>query len=156
MKVFLSYSLNDRDLFILTLLAEELNNKGVYINQSNDFNSSKSSSLTIVNINNSSLFIGLISGTGQEKARVEREWRIANEKNIPCILLIENSVRINRSLKSQYIIFDRHNSHQAIEELNKLINKKKENQNDSNALAWILGGAAVLSIISLLSKENKK
>lgn len=155
MKVFLSYSLNDRDLFILTLLGEELNKKGFYINQSNDFNT-RMSPLTIVNINNSSLFIGLISGTGHEKSRVEREWQIANSKNIPCILLIENTVPINRNFESQYIIFDRFDSHKAIEELNKLITKKKENQNDSNALAWILGGAAVLSIISLLNKENKK
>lgn len=155
MKVFLSYSLNDRDLFILTLLAEELNKKGLYINQSNDFNSPKSSSLTIVNINNSSLFIGLISGTGHEKHRVEREWQLANSKNIPCILLIENSVTINRNLKSQYIIFDRFNSHHAIEELKKIINKKKQDENDSNALAWILGSAALIAIINLLSKENK-
>lgn len=154
MKVFLSYSLNDRDLFILTLLAEELNKKGFYINQSNDFNS-KMSSLTMVNINNSSLFIGLISGTGQEKKRVEREWQLANSKNIPCILLIENTVSVDRNFKSKYIIFDRYNSHHAIEELKIIMNEKKENQSDSNALAWILGGAALIAIINILSKENK-
>ncbi|NHN25179.1 hypothetical protein FIA58_005755 [Flavobacterium jejuense] len=155
MKVFLSYSLNDQDLFILTLLAEELNKKGFIINQSNDFHT-EMSSLTRVNINNSNLFIGLISGTGHEKNRVINEWRLATSKNIPCIFLIENTVPINQNFKSKYLIFDRYNPHQAIEELKKTINIKKENQNDSNALAWILGGAALLSIISLLSKDDKK
>lgn len=154
MKVFLSYSLNDRDLFILTLLAEELNKKGFHIYQSNDFNLTMSS-LTKINIINSSLFIGIISGNGKEKTRVEREWQLADEKNIPCIWLIENTVPINTNLKSDYIVFNRNNSHQAIDELNKLINIKKENQNDSNAFAWILGGIAILPIIKLLSKENK-
>ena len=38
MKAFLSYSLNDRDQYILTLLASELKKKGFSLNQSNDFN----------------------------------------------------------------------------------------------------------------------
>lgn len=155
MKVFLSYSLNDKDLYILTLLAEELNRKGFYINQSNDFNS-QMSSLTIVNINNSSLFIGLISGTGHEKNRVIKEWELAKSKNIPNILLIENTVRIDKNFNSQHIIFNRDNSKLAIEELKRIIENKKKNLQDSNALAWILGGAAVISIISLLTKETKK
>lgn len=73
MKAFLSYSLNDKDQFILTLLAKELTVKGFSINQSHDFNA-EMSQLTKVNISKSNLFIGLISGIGYEKNRIENEW----------------------------------------------------------------------------------
>ena len=155
MKAFLSYSLNDKDQFILTLLAKELTVKGFSINQSHDFNA-EMSQLTKVNISKSNLFIGLISGKGYEKNRIENEWGLAYNSKIPSILIIENNVPINYGFNYPYIIFDRNNPHQAITELNRKINEmKKVSNNDSNAWAWILGGAALLSIFSLLDKEGK-
>lgn len=155
MKVFLSYSLNDKDQFILTLLAKELSAKGFSINQSNDFNM-QMSQLTKVNISKSNLFIGLISGKGYEKSRIENEWGLAYNANIPSILIIENNVPLNYGFNYPYIVFDRNNPRQAIAELNGKINEmKKVSNSDSNAWAWVIGGAALLSIISLLGKEEK-
>ncbi|MGV9004434.1 hypothetical protein [Flavobacterium sp.] len=155
MRAFLSYSLNDRDQFILTLLAKELSAKGFSINQSNDFNM-QMSQLTKVNISKSNLFIGLISGKGYEKNRIENEWSVAYNSRIPSILIIENNVPINNGFNYPYIIFDRNNPHQAISELNRKINEmKKASNDDSNAWAWVLGGAALISLLSLLNKDEK-
>ncbi|MDH5382687.1 MAG: toll/interleukin-1 receptor domain-containing protein [Cyclobacteriaceae bacterium] len=152
MKAFISYSLNDHDQYILTLLASELQKKGFVIKQSNDFHT-EMSSLTKVNINKAQLFIGIISGTGIEKERVQKEWRLANVANIPSILLIENTVKVSPDFKFSYIVFDRHNPNYAIEELKRRITQEKKNDT-SDALAWVLGGAALLAIISLLSKDD--
>lgn len=155
MKAFLSYSLNDRDQFILTLLAKELNTRGFSINQSNDFNT-QMSQLTKINISKSNLFIGLISGKGLESVRVQNEWGLAYNANIPSILIIENNVPLNYGFNYPYIIFDRNNPHQAIAELNKKINEmKKVSNDDSNAWAWVLGGAALISLLSLLDKNER-
>ncbi len=154
MKAFISYSLNDRDQYILTLLSSELRKKGFSLNQSNDFNR-EMSSLTKINIKKSQLFIGLITGKGTGKKRVIKEWNLANISNIPSIFLIENTVSVNPDFKYPYIKFDRYNPEEAIAELNRRTNsmKKKSNQ-DSNAWAWILGGAALLAVIGSLSNND--
>jgi len=156
MKVFLSYSLNDNDQFILTLLAGELTSRGFSITQSSDFNT-EMSQMTKNNINKSNFFIGLISGKGNEKNRVENEWRLAHNTNIPSVLIVEDTVPVTTNLKPHCIFFNRNNPHQAIQELNMKIQKMKSKENnDSNAWAWILGGAALISLISLLNKDEKK
>lgn len=155
MRTFISYSINDTDQYLLTLLSSELYKKGVTITQSNDFHLDMSS-LTKVNINKSNLFIGIITGYGQEKDRVLKEWRLANVSNIPSILLIENTVPIDPNFTNPYIIFDRNYPQNAINQLNQKITElKKEIDKNPNALPWILGGAALLAIFGLLSSDEK-
>lgn len=155
MRTFISYSINDSDQYLLTLLSSELYKKGVTITQSNDFHL-EMSSLTKVNINKSNLFIGIITGSGQEKDRVLKERLLANDSKIPSILLIENTVRIDPSFSSPYIIFDRNRPQNAINQLHQKITElKKEVEQNPNALPWILGGAALLTIFGLLSSDKK-
>lgn len=154
MKTFISYSINDTDQYLLTLLSSELYKKGVTITQSNDFHLDMSS-LTKVNINKSNLFIGIITGQGQERERVLKEWQLANVSNVPSILMIENTVPIDPTFKSPYIIFDRNYPQNAISQLDrKMAELKKEIDKNPNALAWILGGAALLTIFGLLSSDE--
>lgn len=108
MKVFLSYSLNNNDQFILALLAGELTSRGFLITQSSDFNT-EMSQITKNNINKSNFFIGLISGKGNEKRRVEKEWRLADSANIPGVLIVEETIPITMNLKSHCIFFNRNN-----------------------------------------------
>jgi len=153
MRAFISYSVNDADQYVLTLLSSELQNKGFTIYQSNDFYS-EISSLTKVNINKSQLFIGLMTGFGQERDRVFKEWQLANTATIPSILLIENTVQIDPNFSYPYIVFDRNHPQNAVDQLKNKINElKKELGKDSNAMAWILGGAALLAIFGLLSDD---
>ena len=149
MKVFISYSINDRDQFILTLLSSELVKKGYQINQSIDFKKEKISSLTKINISKSELFIGIITGNGFEQKRIMSEWRCAQVGKIPAILLVENTVSVNENFKFKYIVFDRKNPREAIKLLNLEI-QKQDKQKDINALNWVLGGAAILLVLSLL------
>jgi hypothetical protein len=154
MRAFLSYSLNDQDQFILTLLSSELRKNKFQITQSNDFNS-EMSSLTKVNINKSQLFIGIITGDGIERDRVLKEWRLANVANVPCILMIENTVEVSPNFKHPYILFDRENPNTVLQEINRKTEQiKKKPNHDSDAWAWIIGGAALLAIIGLFSKNN--
>ncbi|MEO4005253.1 hypothetical protein [Flavobacterium sp. CAU 1735] len=156
MKVFLSYSLNNNDQFILTLLAEELTSRGFSITQSSDFNT-EMSPITKNNIAKSNFFIGLISGKGHKIKRVENEWQLAYSATIPGILIVEDTVPATINLKSHCIFFNRNHPNQAIQELNeKIENMKSKINNDSNAWPWILGGAALISLISLLNKDEKK
>lgn len=155
MRAFLSYSLNSQDHYILTLLASELKTKGFSVISGNDFYLQNSSPLTTSQISKSQLFIGIMTGDGDENKRVQREWRIANLTKTPSILLIENTVRLDSKFNSSHIIFDRHHPQLAVEELKKIINRKKNNSNeDSNALSWIIGAAALLAIIGLLSDDK--
>jgi len=155
MNTFISYSINDTDQYLLTLLSSELYSKGVSITQSNDFHL-EMSRLTKVNINKSDLFIGIITGLGLEKERVFKEWKLANISTIPSILMIENTVQINPNFRSPHIIFNRNYPKSAIDELNSRINElKNEVEKNPNALPWILGGAALLTIIGLLSSNKE-
>lgn len=154
MRAFLSYSLNDQDQFILTLLSSELRRKNFQITQSNDFNS-EMSSLTKVNINKSQLFIGIITGDGYETKRVQKEWRLANIASIPSILLVEDSVPVDPNFKFPYITFSRNNPHSAVQILNRKMEvMKNKTGQDSNTWALLLGGAAVLAIIGMLSNDD--
>jgi hypothetical protein len=149
MKVFISYSINDKDQFILTLLSSKLIKSGYQINQSIDFKKEKISSLTKINISKSELFIGIITGNGFEQKRIMSEWRCAQVGKIPAILLVENTVSVNENFKFKYIVFDRKNPREAIKLLNLEI-QKQDKQKDINALNWVLGGAAILLVLSLL------
>jgi hypothetical protein len=154
MRAFLSYSLNNRDQYILTLLAHELKKRGFVINQSIDFNS-KMSSLTKININKSQLFIGLFTGDGKENSRIQKEWLLASIADIPSILLVEKNIEINADFRIPYITFDRNNPKLIIDTLKSKVDLiKKKKKQDSNTWAWILGGAAVLAIIGLLSNDD--
>ena len=157
MKAFLSYSLNDTDQYILTLLSSELRKKGFSIKQSNDFHS-EISPLTKVNVNQSQLFIGILTGDGEELERVQKEYRIASTAGVPSIYLIENTVDINSKFNLPHIIFNRFNPQTTIDELNMRIEQRKNEQNQdssSNMWAWILGGAALLAVLALLTKKDK-
>ncbi|OIQ22188.1 MAG: hypothetical protein BM557_02090 [Flavobacterium sp. MedPE-SWcel] len=154
--VFLSYSLNDQDEYILSLLANELQNKGCSISQSSDFNE-KLSPLTINSINNSQLVIGLVTGKSMERQRVMNEWETALNSKIQTLLIVEDIVPIDSNFRHPIISFSRNNPELAINKLEDEINKMESKKDKgSNAAAWIIGGAAVLGLISLLSGDSKK
>jgi hypothetical protein len=154
MKVFISFSINDKDQFILTNLGVHLSKRGYQIYQSEDFNQSSISSLTKINISKADLFIGLITKKSFEQKRIMSKWRAANTASIPAILLVENTVNINPNFKFPYIIFDRKDPKKAIEQLQTEISKREKNEIDNtDALNWILGGAALLVMLHLFDKK---
>ncbi|MFK5982248.1 MAG: TIR domain-containing protein [Flavobacteriaceae bacterium] len=154
--VFLSYSLNDQDEYILSLLADELQNKGCSIYQSSDFNEVLSP-LTTNNINNSQLVIGLVTGKSVERQRIMNEWEVALNSKIPTLLIVEDIVPIAPNFNHPLITFSRNNPEKAINKLKDEMNKmESKKEGGSNVAAWLIGGAAILGLISLLSGDSKK
>tara|TARA_R110002049_G_scaffold309137_1_gene517476 strand:+ start:545 stop:1018 length:474 start_codon:yes stop_codon:yes gene_type:complete len=154
--VFLSYSLNDQDEYILSLLANQLQNKGCSIYQSSDFNEVLSP-LTTNNIINSQLVIGLVTGKSIERQRIMNEWQVAFNSKIPALLIVEDIVPIDSNFNHPVIIFSRNNPQLAINKLKDEMNKMESRKDEgSSVAAWLIGGAAVLGLISLLSGDSKK
>jgi hypothetical protein len=151
MNAFISYSLNYQEQYIVTLLSYKLREQGFTLIMTN----SETVDFTVRGqIFLSQLFVGLISSTGQQWQRVLKEYEVAKNNNIPAILLIEDKVTVSPNFSGNFVRFNRRNPQQAVEEIRRrmLINQSTNSQ----ALGWILGGAALLAIIAVLSGENKK
>jgi hypothetical protein len=151
MKAFVSYSINDNDQYLLTLLSSKLREKNFVVVTSQNFYNRNLDYSTQYEISNSHLFVGIITGRGIEKDRVLKEWNYAISRNIPTLLLIEDTVSVNPGFNGNYILFNRYYPQNAINE----INRRMQIQGSNEALPWILGGAAILAILALISNDKK-
>lgn len=157
MKAFISYSINDKDLVIITLLSNNLRKQGFHISTSQNFYNDLLDYTTKKRIENSHVFFGIITKIGREKERVITEWKYAKRIKIPNILLIEDNFKLNSNFSGNYILFNRKQPQIAISKIqNKIanINKNKININ-KNIWPWVIGGAALVAIIGLLSSDGK-
>lgn len=102
MKAFISYSVTDNNEFIITLLSTKLREKNFIVTTSQNFYGSVIDWNTMIEIANSLLFIGIITRGGIEKNRVIEEWNYAVQKNVPNLLLIEDSVEMNNQFNGNY------------------------------------------------------
>lgn len=157
MKAFVSYSVTDNNEFILTLLSLKLREKKFIVNTSQNFYSKILDINTLSEINESHLFIGIITGYGNEKSRVIEEWQYAASKNIPNILLIEDTVLFRQNFTGNFIKFNREYPQNAIDSINNKMKPTKQlrKSNSDDTLPWILGGAALLAILALFSNDKK-
>lgn len=157
MKAFVSYSISDNNEFILTLLSSKLREKHFIITTSQNFYSSTLDYNTLSEINSSHLFIGVITGTGTERQRVLDEWRYAVQRNVPNLLLIEDTVAIHQQSIGNHVAFNRHNPQPAIDEINRRMTQPQapSSKPSDDIVPWILGGAALLAIIGILTSKSK-
>lgn len=156
MKAFVSYSVSDNNEYTLSLLSLKLREKGFVVSTSQNFYSNVLDWSTMSEINDAHLFIGLITYGGNERSRVLHEWEHAVSKNIPNILLIEDNVQVHQNFTGNYIRFNRRNPQQAIQEINRRMSQSQaaNNPKTNDVVPWILGGAALLAILSLFSKDK--
>ena len=155
-KVFISYSIEDRNLHLITLLLEHLrkNNYDVIVS---DYGLDYS-----MRILNASLFIGIITNKSNSIDYVVKEWQTAKKNNIQNILIVEEGVSINDNSNISYIRFNRSNPQKAINDLFNYNNKSSEvshgkrgNGNDlANAILGVAVIAGVAALISLLSEKK--
>ncbi len=155
-KVFVSYSIEDSKLHLITLLLEHLrkNNYSVFV--SNQWIDSD------LKIASSNIFIGIITNNSNSIGYVVKEWQVAQKENIPYVLVVENSVKIEDPENISFIRFNRENPQEAINRLfkipsiNKPVPKKKKNNDDtmSNVLIGTVIIAGIAALISLLSKDK--
>lgn len=158
MRAFISYSINDTDQYILTLLSSKLRSQGFIITTSQNFYNSRLDQMTMNAISECHLFIGIIMRQSVEKNRVMDEWKFSKRKNIPNLILIEDNVRMQEGFRGNFIQFNRNNPKAAVDKINSKMQQKRaiSQSSDDNTLSWILGGAALLAIISLLAGEDNK
>lgn len=154
MRAFLSYSLNDSQQYILTILARKLNESGFYVNTTHSVYS------VDYEIKKSNLFIGILTKNSTSNNNVIHEWNFAISNRVPSILLVEDNIPINKGLSHPNIIyFNRINPNSAIQKVQNRIKKYNppivtQKENSENALAWVLGGVAVIALIKLLSEDK--
>lgn len=151
MRVYVSYSFIDKELYLLTLLVSKLREKG------NVVQLSESNYLSENFINNSEMFVGIVTNNSDSINNVFNESLIAEKYNRQRILLIEEGVSVNRN-DIEYIRFNRNNPQLAIQRLFKENEKKTENK--KNIVEEIVTAGAVIAgiaaLISLLAGENNK
>ncbi|UOX32944.1 toll/interleukin-1 receptor domain-containing protein [Flavobacterium sediminilitoris] len=151
MRVFVSYSFIDKELYLLTLLVSKLREKGNTVQLSDNNYLSKNY------INNSELFLGLITNHSDSINNVFNEWQIAEKLGKQRILLVEEGVNVYRN-DIEFIRFNRNNPQLAIQQLfkeneDKPVRKPNVIEDIVTAGAVIAGIAALLS---LLDSGNKK
>jgi hypothetical protein len=158
MRAFISYSINDTDQYVLTLLSSKLRGQGFIITTSQNFYNKRLDQVTMNAISECHLFIGIIMRQSMEKNRVIDEWKFSKRKNIPNLILIEDNVRIQDGFQGNYIRFSRNNPKAAVDKINSKMQQRGNMAQRSNddSLSWILGGAALLAIISLIAGEDSK
>lgn len=154
-RVFISYSIEDRNLHLITLLLEHLRRNNYSVSVSNQWIDSD------LKIASSDIFIGIITNNSNSIDYVIKEWQTAKKNNIQNILIVEDGVSINDSGIS-YIRFNRSNPQEAIEKLfkdnkqTKTIPQKVQSKDD--AFSTVLIGVAIIAgiaaLISLLSKNK--
>ena len=152
-KVFISYSIEDSNLHLITLLLEHLRKNNYIVSVSNQWLDSN------LKITNSDVFIGIITNNSNSINYVVQEWKIAKENKIPDLLIVEDGVNIDES--SNVIRFNRTKPNEAIDKLfnnNKSTTPTKKKQNTADATSDILKGivliAGLAALISLLSKSK--
>jgi hypothetical protein len=153
MKAFISYTLTEQEQYIATLLSYRLREQGFTLILSN--NSEVVDETTKYQIFLSQLFVGVVTINGHQWQRVLGEYDLAMQNSTPSILLIEEGVPIHPSFSGSYVLFNRTNIHNAIEEIKRRMIQRNTKPNNE-ALGWILGGAAILGIIALLSNNSNK
>ncbi|MGB1204850.1 MAG: hypothetical protein ACPG5B_04340 [Chitinophagales bacterium] len=154
MKAFLSYSLNDTEHFIVTLLAQKLQEQGFYVTSGTYASNYVNNAQTNYEISTSNLFIGIITEMGQANKRVFNEWDYANHKKTPALLFVEDSYVFEEkvSFPNKIIRFNRKNPQPAIDRISqKQADSKRNKQITDESMAWLLGGMALLALILLLS-----
>ena len=153
MRVFISYSFHDEELYLLSLLINKFKEQGHNIDTSDYlFENNK------YNINRSDLFVGLIINHSESINKVIEEWNIAKGVKKKSILLIEEGIQVSDKTIN-YIRFNRFHPEKAIQELlaknqHQTVKKKNTDVEDILIFSGIVVGVAAL--ISLLAGGNKK
>ncbi|HLO73217.1 MAG TPA: hypothetical protein VK164_04710 [Flavobacterium sp.] len=153
MRIFISYSFLDKELYLITLLVSKLREKGNIVQLSEVQNTYSNY------INNCDFFVGIITNNSHSINNVFNEYLIAESEGKQRILLIEEGVQVIRN-DIEFIRFNRNNPQIAIQQLFK--DKEQKPEKKSNVVEEIVtAGAIIAGVAALLSllaggNDNKK
>lgn len=157
MKAFISYSFNDEDMYLVSLLVGDLTKKGFSVNSSHN-------ALRMVGspaadyISSSDLFVGIVTKSGREHKAVIREWQHANKYGVPNLLLVEKGIHIAQPNNS-IIEFDRTNPKAAIDKLVQIRNRSvhsisKPNEGVPPALVVGVVALGIAGLLALIASKE--
>lgn len=166
MRAFISFSVNDSEQNIVSILSMKLQDQGYSTITNYTYTNS------VVGVNKSHLFMGIITSDDNESnKKVFEDWKYATAQNIPALLLVEKNKEIalfdnpfqqKEANNPNFISFDRKNSEPSIaiaqlriEEATKYIAKNEYQHNGNNWLAWMLAGVPAITVMSLFTKGSK-
>lgn len=155
-RAFVSYSIEDRNLHLITLLLEHLRRNNYEVSVSTQWGDSD------LRIANADIFIGIITNNSDSIDYVIKEWKTAQRNCVPYVLVVENGVKIEDPESLSFIRFNRSNPQEAIDKLFKInkpaANTPQKKKNNSDTVSDVLIGVAVVAgiaaLISLLSKNE--
>jgi len=152
---FISYSMEDREMFILSSIAKYLKESNYYVYTGLDIQVGSNWESAIAHeIKRCDLFIGIASHNGIKSKWVLKEWELAQIHNRTSIFLIEQGVNINSDflLNNLVILFDRNNPNTSLLQLQQIVTQARENQK-KNSQNLIIGGLIGMAIVKLLTDE---
>jgi hypothetical protein len=166
MRAFISFSVNDSEQNIVSILSMKLQDQGYSTITNYTYSNS------VVGVNKSHLFIGIITSNDNESnKKVFDDWKYATAQNIPALLLVEKNKQIGlfenpfqqaEANNPNFISFDRKNAEPSvaiaqlrIEEATKNIAKNEYQHNGTNWLAWMLAGVPAITVMNLFTKGVK-
>jgi hypothetical protein len=156
MKAFISFAISPDEQYILNLLADKLGKRGfTLVSGVNAW--PRFEPRIAPQMQDATLFIGLITRAGATLRfqNVIEEFNLARSMSKPAILLIEEGSFYPMWGSDDFntIYFNRNNIGQAIETVNGRIHTP---DTEASAAAWLLGGVAVIALLSYLSNDKKK
>jgi len=155
-KAYISYSMDDKEMYILSSISKFLSEKDFFIYSSYDNLQTglQISQAIKQQIAQCDLFIGIASHSGIKSDWVLKEWNIAQELGKTAIFLVEDTINLNPEFMKQnsVIKFNRHYPQQSLIQLQNRIDSAKA-EKSNNAMNWIIGGLIGIAIIKLLSDE---
>jgi hypothetical protein len=160
MKVFVSYSFQDSELYIVALLFDQLQQKGFLVESSDYFypNQFTNNHYKIIS---SDYFIGIITNNTDSVTGVITEWEVAKNNNKQNILIVEDGVKVENPHALNFIRFNRSSPQIAINQVlmpGRLAPASQHPQENmlENVLAVGTIAIGLAALISLLSGKNKK
>lgn len=156
MKAFVSYSFIDSELYLITLMFEQLRRGGYVVETSSA--QYPAQNFDVQKIVSSNFFIGIVTNNSLSVNHVIQDWNVAKTNNIQNVLLIENGVRVDNASVINFIRFDRRNPQQAINQLFNLNTGTQGNSPGSTMGGALVAGGILVGIaalIALLSSEDK-
>ncbi len=157
MKAYLSYSLNDEQKYVITVLAKVLLEKGYTLTTGNGAHLRILGNSFRHSISGSSLFIGVVTQTGLEAQRVYDEYIAATSMMVPSLLLIDEEVAMRSSIfpSPNILMFNHYDPISAIETVRARVKQARiGSEATDDSTAWVIGGMAVLTLIALLSGKK--
>lgn len=156
MRAYLSYSLNDEQQYVVTVLAQVLREKGYELTAGGNRGLRVLPGASRNPWVGCSLFIGVITPYGMEPQRVMDEYNKAIGLSIPALLLVDHSIAYAAGIEPGpgIVLFDEYDPRPAMERVRRNVKQAHVQPQNDESSAWVLGGLAVLTLIALLSSKK--